>query len=158
MPSTALKHLQSLQFVFPNYYSLMPPGSRAAQDWAHLIALLSRSANLPRLSLIIDLSYGRRHPDLDRPDMEKEPLYQDAHRRVVEPLAQLKGLKDLFIHLEWPWGYGNSHEREQALEKWVMGAEYDSLSRGKCNRPDRLAYYVYQAFWGFNSILTANMP
>ena len=145
LPLAALKHLRSLQFMFPDSSEFLLPHSKASRDWSYAIDRLSHGADLPQLSLIIDVSGGRADFDsyLDLrevPAMERDrwAMYQ----RIVEPMVdRLRGLKDLFVHLSWPIYRSDAdtlrNQHEQILEQRIMGEEYESILRGKLSYPNR---------------------
>ena len=145
LPLATLKHLRSLQFLFPDSGDFLQQHSKAAQDWTHTVDLLSRNADLPQLTLTIDVSGGRADFDSyvdfrEVPAMERDRWA--AYQRIVEPMVdRLRGLKNLFVHLSWPMYSRDAtavrQQNEQILEQRVKGEAYESLLRGKFSHPNR---------------------
>lgn len=142
LPQHAFRHLRSIEWVFPPYDgSLYDAHEKHLQDWSDTIDLIAHTTDVSRLSLTVDLESGVRELRglyaqgiLDnRYDAAMWGVYQ----RIIEPMIELKGLQDLFVHLGWPLDY-RKHEfrdqQEKILEKRVMGEHYDSTSRGKVSR------------------------
>jgi hypothetical protein len=84
------------------------------------------------------------HPGYDLP--YPEPAYQkymfETYERVIKRMTCLKGLKSLFVHLNWSTSYTGEQGRaegkwdgrealEERLEKMIMGSEYGAWSLGK---------------------------
>jgi len=150
LPRDAIPYLRSLQFMIPNSAKRQEPGTKSARDWMTCIDILARYADLPRLRITIDQSQLRTEVYGDLAIVENflndERIWGRA-QRIVEPLARLRGLKDLFVHLALPisgleWFQLLSEkelsEKEEDLEKRVMGEDYNSVGRGK---------YLFEGRW-----------
>ena len=89
---------------------------------------LSQHARLEKLSLelVISLSCPPSNPFFAQFDSVWESICRD----IVESMGHLAGLKDFFVFLGW-----SRFEQEAALEKLIMGNDYDSASRGKFRYP-----------------------
>ena len=158
----ALKHIRYLRFYFPRLGSnYLSPGETATSDWLSTVDFLARNTDLSRLSLVIDMSierysnyYAYRMPgQVAEHERAMRVAYQRvlepgqvaeheramwvAYQRVLEPMVRLSRLKNLYVYLSSRFndsGLCVRDQREQILEKRVMGDDYDSLSCGKTAR------------------------
>ena len=109
-----------------------------SNNWKEAIELLSERANLPVLHLEIRLfepyypsSYEERPEDLD---IEYEKVMLDTYDTLFRPMVALRGMKSLFIYLNWQTSDGRQDCRqahEQRFERMIMGEEYDAWRCGK---------------------------
>jgi hypothetical protein len=151
VPTYTIHRLRSIEVVFSpfeiNYLS-----SARYNDWLSTISHLAKHANLPNLTLKIRTTRGREgcynsgYQSRWFTENQKERVLR-MYRRLLTPLDELKGLGDLFLHLEWPLDryllalfrttevrehQGDELvEMERMLEQRVMGEQYDSHARGK---------------------------
>jgi hypothetical protein len=68
------------------------------------------------------------------PGSNTEKAMWKMYERIVDPMIELRGLKNRFIHLSWPMVPDMQEVRDewaQTLERRVMGEHYNSISRGK---------------------------
>ncbi|KAL9630731.1 MAG: hypothetical protein Q9164_006268 [Protoblastenia rupestris] len=143
LPRDALKYLRSLQFVMLHYIDYLLTDTQPAKDWLACIDLLHREADLPQLTVTIDMSRSRREIDGYHLPIGTTLDYEAWSRdqRLLEPVERLHALKDLFVHLAHP-AYSTDwiidrERKERLLERQVMGEGYDSSIRGKFSNPDR---------------------
>ncbi|WEW56882.1 hypothetical protein PRK78_002337 [Emydomyces testavorans] len=131
-----LHHIQFLTLGFPviNKIDTYLPGTRTMESWLNTLNDIARHMIVSKLVLALhfECSAGPwdSHLTLDPSDITTLAVFQ----RVVQPLVQLEGLKDLFLHIEQRTPQDAIiflNEQEAALEQMVMGASYDSLARGK---------------------------
>ena len=139
----------------------MRPGEEGAMDWLETIHLLNQNADLSKLDISIDMSIQRQLGDnscirvpykknlmtmhlSDRYELEMWTAYQ----QVIAPMIQLKGLKNLFVHLSWPRNDDLRDLQERELENTVMGEGYDSGKRGK---PEQTV--LWDPEWGITTHL-----
>ena len=133
VPREAIRHLRYIQFVVPD--------SAIYLRELKSLQILKNYADLASLTLAIDLTRNRHWFD-DHGGDHHWVMDENRWRRdkcVVEPLEQLSGLKDLFIHLAYPElddeGLPARELRERTLEQSIMGTGYESMARGKPLRP-----------------------
>ena len=130
LPQDAPQYLRSLQFLIPRSIRW------SKNDWKEDVFILSRKVDLSRLTVTIDESLWR-HRDYSRGwgiAVSVESVRQHT-LDIVTPFAKLGPLKDFFLHLGYPAKGLRAEElrndREKWVERWIMGADYDSEERGK---------------------------
>ena len=138
-PGDSIGLFTSLTLSFESFrlQDLLRSQSRC-KNWEEAIELLSERANLPALRLEIRLfesyypsSYNERLEDLD---IEYEKVMLDTYDTLFRPMVALRGLKALYIHLNWQTSDGRQDGRqvhEQRFERMIMGEEYDAWNCGK---------------------------
>ncbi|KAL3477174.1 hypothetical protein BJX99DRAFT_226501 [Aspergillus californicus] len=135
VPTHSWKSLRHIHWVMPH----MPPtafhtGTGEADDWMNTLKTLFEAVQPSASAMTLQLSFIRpTWADLNldpRSNAEEWALYG----RVLEPVLCLRSLlKDFFVHIFCHW-YTNQDARsgpERALERIVMGAQYDGRLRGK---------------------------
>lgn len=118
------------------------PGSDGNGQRAWMLArnLVPKRLDMHQLQLSVYVeSVFYMHPEDPSPGWN---VYDAAYRRVLGDLSMLRGLRDLFLYLQWPHPYRITQMDSVAvtLEKEVMGASYSSTDRGKWSGPLRLWY------------------
>jgi hypothetical protein len=156
VPASALAHLRFLELVVPPYPSATWPGPEhpAARDWLATVAWLRDRLNLPALTLrvmVIDESNGTPERAGEATPEEAAALLR-AYADLVRPLRGLAadserpGLGRFYAHFRYPeersWEHLPGEPRrpgpwfdpwlhkkslKQYLERYVMGARYESL-------------------------------
>ena len=152
VPSYVVRYLRSVEIVFPAFEEdYLRSDEKGYQDWLNTIDYIAKHANLSELSLTIymsDIHEGTLIPFRSGLNREQKLTILRMYGRTLRPLARLRGLRDLFIHLTWPvdrqkwpvsdkeWEFRARETRkmEQKLEQLAMGDDYDSISRGKHDR------------------------
>ncbi|THC92384.1 hypothetical protein EYZ11_008152 [Aspergillus tanneri] len=133
MSPYAMRYLRYLQFNSP------PTRGKALEAYKVMVELLRRSADLPRLTITLDLrgieSYEYEYQD---PISEEQEIqtYLELYMPSVIELVPLRALKDFFVHIgtlrSWRYCVENKHALwERRLETMVMGMEYRSPERVK---------------------------
>jgi hypothetical protein len=154
VPASALAHLRFLELVFPPYPSATWPGPDhpAARDWLATVGWLRDRLTLPALTLrvmVMDESNGT--PDrAGEATPEEAAALLSAYADLVRPLQKLAaepaGLARFYAHFRYPrersWAdvpnepprpgpwYDPWLEKKylkERLERYVMGARYESL-------------------------------
>ncbi len=154
VPRCALRHLRSLEVVFPPFRTpWMLAHEPAYQQWQEAIEIVRDHLTLPVLTLRVYFADRRsydRHPGPPfRKTMTKEQAMEiyKSYMRVLMPLQGLKGLSKLFVYVAWPWQWTERGGRrriaqndavkreirdvEVRLERMVMGVGYESDRAGK---------------------------
>lgn len=152
LPSAALQYVCNLRFEFSDLnHPYLDPGTDFQRNWASTIEFISENLVLSQLTVRIVDKTGRDATEAwyttgvdDSAELEAEDwrLYQC----LAEPLDNLKGIKDLWIHFTGPAHrtyYGDywiqlRKQREVSLERRIMGNEYNSAARGKFVERDGL--------------------
>jgi hypothetical protein len=136
-PRGSVTYMTSIFLRFQEF----DPGSlrQKALTWKHwvdTVNLLSREANLAALNLEIGLSEDLKSPPL--PVDGYQESISPGYYTLVRSMLCLKGLKNLFVHLNWggwhdlsPSERLRSFKQEQMLERMVMGPKYDAWKYGK---------------------------
>ncbi|MCJ1482669.1 hypothetical protein MMC06_002835 [Schaereria dolodes] len=141
LPRHSLQHIRSLHCVFSSLEDHhLDPDSQAWANWHATAAFMSRHLSLPDLTLTIEDTTSRGGPSVFNlttgidDSAETRRAERKLHQRIAEPLAQLQGLRDLFLHFS-VGGYGKfetpGEQEETVLEKRIMGEAYDSRAHGK---------------------------
>ncbi|EAQ91883.1 predicted protein [Chaetomium globosum CBS 148.51] len=152
VPAPALSHLRFLELVFPPYPPTTWPGPDhpAVRDWAAVVGWLRDRLNLPVLTLrvvVTDESNGT--PDRARGATPEEAATQlGAYTALLRPLQRLAeppGLARFYAHFQYPWETApwdlalyqppgpwydpcfHKRDLKERLERYVMGARYESL-------------------------------
>jgi len=120
-------------------YSLRNPESW--QQWLQSLATLRQNANLPALTMDIRMEEPFWHSSIDIHPANLDARYamdmRETYTQFCAPVAMLRGLKALFIWMNWNKDFGvvdGRQEQEQALETLVMGESYNSEKLGKGKR------------------------
>jgi hypothetical protein len=143
-PPQSLSYLTSLNLLFesPETEYLLHD-QLGWHNWLETIDTLSRAADLPALTIQLRMreSYYPEFDDAQPPvDPAHEARMLRTHETLVRPMKALRGLKNLFVHLNWETSTGFPDGRrgvEQRLERIVMGPTYDAWARGKTIRYQR---------------------
>ncbi|KAI9698302.1 MAG: hypothetical protein M1820_007572 [Bogoriella megaspora] len=131
----ALSLITCLTFVFPPMdHTYLDEPYWPWKQWLETIELLGKHTNLPALTIEIhmaDVRYWFPNQVAERVarNEHRERLMRETYRRALEPLKALRGLKALLVYVAWPICRGSEVDRlsdEEALEKMVMGPNYDS--------------------------------
>lgn len=100
--------------------------------------MLSQSATLNKLQLEIYFADTYWHGcDYARPHYLDQAYERDmavAYRRILMPLAAMRSLRCLGVHVSWPIGKSRAGERqklESKLEISVMGEGYNGKAASK---------------------------
>ncbi|EEP79797.1 predicted protein [Uncinocarpus reesii 1704] len=101
--------------------------SNSFKQWINTLNFINKRMNVRSLVLSLHLEFSEEWtvgflehtPHLD--EEEEKPINSKldipgTYRRIVESVARLKGLKDLFVHIGMEWD-----EEEAFLERMVMG-------------------------------------
>jgi len=137
LPACAWKDLQSVRWILPCFgpdYLLAE--EHGTLDWQNTIQKISEKADLPKLNITIDMAGERDRniwPPIVSPDEYQASMWI-AYQRIIAPMVQLKGLRNMFVHLTWPrWSdiEGLREKHEQVLERLIMGKEYNAIANGK---------------------------
>ena len=132
LPEYAWKDLRYIQWTSPVFKAdYIPPNEDETSGWLNTIDLLSRKADLSRLSIMMDLicDYTWYIPNGEYVLDAQEMVMWTAYQRALKPMVGLKGLLNLFIHINWPRLDQDRYEKK--LEELVMGEGYNSAARGK---------------------------
>jgi hypothetical protein len=153
-PEYALKSLTSLKLDFgpeifewnPSLINMFSPSVEGWKNWPKVLRLLSESSNLAILNLEIrfyESFYSNyRYGSTLTTDIAYEEKMWDIYQGMIQPVAILQGLKNLFVHLNWGTGSkgtGYKDDRniyERRLEIMAMGPDYDAWQHGKIVRVD----------------------
>lgn len=124
LPRGALPHLRHITLRFPYcHLNEFAQNKKTGVKWGSAIDLLARKASLPKLTLILDINRGSVHGD---PVLSKAQQLE-AYKRMLQPLNQLRGIRNLFVFLRGE----RSSEFRGILEKSIMGPYYDADANGK---------------------------
>ncbi|OTA98876.1 hypothetical protein M426DRAFT_325624 [Hypoxylon sp. CI-4A] len=165
-----LYHLRCLEIVLPPLDPDMFPteSSSLYQDWALAIDQLSRNVNVNNLTITVHITMfgslrGRNRAqsqEISWPEPDIEFMIR-TFARLLAPLQTLREMNRLFVHLVWPWNWLSGaympqdrlksrsgtnvtrriEEIEASLENSVMGAEYDSATKGKAAETPNMQLY-----------------
>ena len=153
VPASALAHLRFLELVFPPYPSATWPGPEhpAARDWPSTVAWLRDRLNLPGLTLrVVAMDVSNGTPDrFGEATAEEIAALLKVYTHLVRPLRGLvepPGLARFYAHFRYPrerpldavlddpprrgpWYDPWLHKKDlkERLERYVMGARYESL-------------------------------
>ena len=153
VPASALAHLRFLELVFPPYPSATWPGPEhpAARDWPSTVAWLRDRLNLPGLTLrVVAMDVSNGTPDrFGEATAEEIAALLKVYTHLVRPLrglAEPPGLARFYAHFRYPrerpldavlddpprrgpWYDPWLHKKDlkERLERYVMGARYESL-------------------------------
>jgi hypothetical protein len=124
---------RSIGLVFPSLDSEIH-----LSQWEETIRLLTASCDTGKLSLALFGSHGFDRRPLALSEVSSSPFYQALTVRLPESRA----LRDLFIYMWWPNCTANSASDRcsSALERGILGPDYDSNARGKWINVARLWY------------------
>jgi hypothetical protein len=148
MPMAARRYLRSVRWILPMVltpYDYQYKEFRILefyQDWVEAMAFCARELKLEQLSLTVDMSFQISGPYTD---ILKAATWEWRIALCMSGVMALhKGWKNVFFHLfeheeDWPINIriGRTtieawrEEREEILERRVMGQDYDACSRGK---------------------------
>lgn len=151
----SLSYIRFLEFVFLPITSRADMHAQRQEDWERVVDASKNKLNLPALTLrvhVSDYTVYRNVPDCRR-HMTKDDLHGvvSAYAQLLKPLWQLRerGLCRLFAHLAHPMSWmpqrinGSPEKRarmenyriymEQAIERAVMGKDYESKVAGKAS-------------------------
>ncbi|KAH6669513.1 hypothetical protein B0J14DRAFT_598868 [Halenospora varia] len=141
MPQDALCHLRSVEIVFPpccqdQFHPELH--EHGFNSWLKAIDILAKETVLSSLTLRISFfqaEHGQGHVGRQAYMHSEFDSIFEICRRMIKPVAKLKGLKDLFIHRGSVVRHVEDsifrEQQEMALEEIVMGSGYDSVLRGK---------------------------
>ncbi|KAK4039669.1 hypothetical protein C8A01DRAFT_16402 [Parachaetomium inaequale] len=154
VPASALAHLRFLELVFPPYPSPTWPGPEhpAARDWLATVGWLRDRLNRPALTLrVVVMGESNGAPDrAGEATAEEAAALLRAYADLVRPLrglaAEPPGLARFYAHFRYPrerpWGdvpnepprpgpwfdpWLHKKDLKERLERYVMGARYESL-------------------------------
>lgn len=147
VPHNALRHLRSLEIVFPpSVGDYLPTYCCAYEHWLRTIDLLQTDLCLSRLTLRVyfpDIGKHNHNYYSQWPEDVDFDAVGKSYYRTLMPLARLSGLYRLYVYLhvsgarrgpgetdEWRERW---HTIEQWIERSVMGNDYDSRAKGKYN-------------------------
>ena len=136
-PTTAsLRHLRSMRLLLPQ-----PKWDSVA--WKDFVTTLDTRLDLSHLTITIDASTDcRTWGEESVAELNKQMRLRT--QRVVQHFEALKGkLKVFWVHLaysldRWEGLVETRRDQERALERRVMGEEYDGEARGKNVRRPRM--------------------
>ena len=140
-PHSSISYLASLNLLFEcSDITYLQPDQAGWHNWLKTIDILFREADLKALTIQLRMQESF-YPDFDseKPtfDSEYQSLMLQKYENLVRPMRILRGLKNLFVHLNWDTSTGfpdGRQEIEQVLERMVMGQKYDAWKRGKTIR------------------------
>jgi hypothetical protein len=152
LPERSLSHLRWLRLNFRSFYSSdCLPGTPGHEAWTRLTSIIKAVAQISALTVELDLADGvgdmYHYPEMSDAEVEEKWLtYQnivglfkaaptDATGRNDES-ASATLYRDFFIRLGSPQPYSAENDllrwqREQELERRIMGADYNAAARGK---------------------------
>ncbi|KAF2219237.1 hypothetical protein BDZ85DRAFT_168111, partial [Elsinoe ampelina] len=156
MPKAALVHLRYVEIVFPVFTSLPFPFFAewypVHEDWLKLIRFMNKELRVNKLTL--SLCAADATPDTEESHRRTHitptevVLIEETYLRIVEPLAELKGLHRFFAHVAEPMRWSIHHHadsveeldemhqhatgRQVKFERMVMGEDYSACKAGKC--------------------------
>ncbi|MCJ1259163.1 hypothetical protein MMC24_006999 [Lignoscripta atroalba] len=142
LPPDALPHLRSIRCLFgPFNRDAFRPGDVALVTWEDAMEFIARNLSLPKLTLTLDQSLSRddSYKVGGQESIEEENAVWACYQRMIEPMRQLHGLQNLYVHISSPYDerkIGLRDQRERILEKLVVGQEYDSFAAGKFSDED----------------------
>ena len=155
LPIVSLPFLKSLVLEIDSAipeYSLRSPDDW--QQWLQSLATLRQNANLPALTLDIRMEEPFWHSSLDIHPEGLDARYAVDMRKIYTqfyaPVAMLRGLKAIFIWMNWNKDFGvvdGRQEQEQALETLVMGERYNSWKLGKGKRVQYSSPWEAMGYW-----------
>ncbi|KAB8229659.1 uncharacterized protein BDW43DRAFT_314695 [Aspergillus alliaceus] len=133
MSPYAMRYLRYLQFNSP------PNRGDALKAYKEMIELLRRSADLPRLTITLNLREMQSYEyEYQEPISEEEEIqtYLELYTPLIIALVPLRALKDFFVHIGTLRSWRDCVENKRALwerrlETMVMGMEYRSSERVK---------------------------
>jgi hypothetical protein len=150
VPRDALRFLRFVEIVFPPFEEdYLRPDEPAYSEWLQTITLMKNEFNLPNLTLRVYMAdIGAFDDDQGLPDFRRRITKEGGiiifqmYKRIIHPLAGLKGLGKLFVHLSWPFARTKVARRRNdadpgflkgytdringQYERFVMGESYDS--------------------------------
>ncbi|KAL2865889.1 uncharacterized protein BJX67DRAFT_382276 [Aspergillus lucknowensis] len=139
VPEHSSKHLRHIHWVFPSSmrHGGFYPGSGEMSDWTNTLGMLFRAVQ--PCAIVIEISFERPGwADFRSVDPSTVSGEWALYERIVEPVARHRGLlKDFFVRTNCHMYTDKTDpgpSRERFLEQKVMGAEYESLLRGKVER------------------------
>ncbi|TKX21706.1 hypothetical protein C1H76_6202 [Elsinoe australis] len=140
-PEGALKYLTSLILDFKGFQAVPTfADTHNRRTWEDIISLLSTQARLPALNLELHIKEfyfddSFNHSLRASPDYEQR--MRSTYIEMFEVAKGLRGLKNLFVHLDWNTSTcedDGRRELEGLLERMVMGEQYDAWEYGKTTR------------------------
>lgn len=138
IPRRAQKLIRFLGLVIPAFVpGSAAPGGDGQQAWKDTIDLVRQRLDVQQLQLSVYFG-SVFFADPAGPERGTYATY----RLVLGDLPLLRGLRDLFLYLQWPHPIRGTEMDTFAatLEKETMGASYDSKAGGKWSRPPRIWY------------------
>lgn len=143
----SLGNLNDMEIMFsPRLYSHLGIDHAILLDWNNAIQHAASHVKNLSLTLIMgtESSPGRDAIDFKDTLEESHEAIFGLYEQIVSPLQVLRNqLKDFFVQVGSPFttdalDYERMEplmeEQEQALERLVMGSDYDSVARGKLER------------------------
>ncbi|KAK4096723.1 hypothetical protein N658DRAFT_501250 [Parathielavia hyrcaniae] len=139
VPANCLRHLRSLEFVFPPYNGQCWPqdGHPALLDWADTLSWAKTRLAVPILTLRLTMAGSRQWPP--QPPDERQELSQEqgdqvlaGYRRILSPLACLRehGLAHFYADFVSPWKWRNwmdnappEEQNPEASWQWVLSSQ-----------------------------------
>jgi hypothetical protein len=139
VPANCLRHLHSLEFVFPPYNGQCWPqdGHPALLDWADTLSWAKTRLAVPILTLRLTMAGSRQWPP--QPPDERQELSQEqgdqvlaGYRRILSPLACLRehGLAHFYADFVSPWKWRNwmdnappEEQNPEAGWQWVLSSQ-----------------------------------
>ncbi|PSK46431.1 hypothetical protein B9Z65_5399 [Elsinoe australis] len=152
-PEQALKYLTSLILDFTGFQAVATfAEAHNKRIWEDIITLLSTQARLPALNLELHIKEFYFDDSFNQ-SFRASPGYEQRMRatyiEMFEVAKGLRGLKNLFVHLDWSSSTGEDDGRQELeglLERMVMGEHYDAWEYGKTTRFRN----SYEAMYGYD--------
>ncbi|KAH6649300.1 hypothetical protein F5144DRAFT_624540 [Chaetomium tenue] len=152
VPASALAYLRFLELVFPPYPPAAWPGPDhpVMRDWIATVGWIGDKLNPPALTLrVMGTDESNGTPDRAGGATAEEAATQlRAYRALLRPLQRLAeppGLARFYAHFQYPWDTApwdlalyqapgpwydplfHKRDLKERLERYVMGARYESL-------------------------------
>ncbi|OCL02272.1 hypothetical protein AOQ84DRAFT_423770 [Glonium stellatum] len=131
LPPRVLGELRSLEWVLPGFGpSYMMPRDRAYFDYLDTVDLMRNAMNLRQLNFTLNMSRGANSSMYHYIKATPDSIMQ-TNLRILEPMVRLRGLKNFFLFLGFPYRPKMKLGMEIDAERKIMGMHYNSNQRGK---------------------------
>ena len=177
VPEDALQFLRKIEIVFPAlgekilFTSYCLSRSAEWEDWVQTLDAVRARLDLRKLTITTHFASWRATSAPIIPRWRYEMLPSEAedfkacYTRVLTPIMRLQGLRRFFVYLPYPgsWkspfppegvsaGTGRLESLEEAIERSVMGPEYDAdLAENKhlerCRWMEDAYNYDFPGYW-----------
>ncbi|OAP54574.1 hypothetical protein AYL99_11022 [Fonsecaea erecta] len=122
VPRDALPHIRSLRVIFPTSCDDdLGPGTPSLANWTDTLRFIERHLPLAHLSLTLCTATARHDDGYNTGSEDKELAF---YRRMIQPVAILRGIQNLFIVFP-PTGdaprEARNRLRERELQTQILG-------------------------------------